>query len=416
MSDSIQKALAVGEVAWALAGATAAIKSARKAGGRPLYDALRAHAEILLAHADDTHLPDLARAAAAWVEVTHHVLATAEDFDTLAWAELLALRPKKAESALAQAQARDPARERETIVRAVAWARRRTDQARLASLEEIGTTCDEASLERIVRLLVQADVRAVTLADRLCAEREERLDVWDPRVAHAVQLRVAAYRGAGERERAAAILAAWARACAAALPDPADVRRHVLDAAEGTPADELARAERRAQRAERQFGDTSPALELPLAQLASSARRANDHALAVGALQKLEALRSSGRSTAAHALRCDTLVALYKSLIALRRFDEALAAIERYERSKARLPLHLVPDHHARAEVYEAMGDVDRMLEEHFAAVAQYEAAPPPVYGPTANNTRLARGWARMALERAGRHAEAEERFPQDRS
>jgi len=407
--DSIEQALAIGEVTWALARAKAAIKSAGAGGGRALYEALRVHAEIQLANADDTDLPDVARAAAAWIQVTRHALAKAADFDTLAWAELLAFKPRKAQAALDACKVKHDA-----TVRAVAWAQRRKDAKRHAALEDIATTCDHAHLEWIVRLLVQADLPAIAHADRLAALREDELDVWDSRVARAVILRVSAHRSVGERERAGTILTAWKRACTAALADATDVRRHVLDTSEGTPGDEIGRAERRVQRATQHFGASSPALEQPLALLAFTARHANQHMVAVDALLKLEVLRAKDKTRGAHALRADLLVDLYKSLTELRRFPEAFAVIERYEQAKARLPLHLVPDHHARARVYEAMGDLDRMVDEHLAAVAQYEAAPPPVYGPTASNTCLARGWARMALERAGRHVEAKQRFPKD--
>ena len=414
LNGAIDQAIAIGEVAWALKGTKAAIKSARKAGRPALYDALRRHADIMLTHADDTDLADLARVASSWAAVAQHELATAEDFETLAWAELLAFKPKKAKAALEHAQARHATNERAATVRAVAWAQRRKDAKRLAALEDVAATCDDINLERVVRLLVQADISAIALADRLVSERDKRLEIWDPLVARAVRLRVSAYRSIGERERAAAILAQWAQACSEALPDETDIRRHVLDATQGSAEDELARAERRIERAARQLGQSSPALEQPVALLAFNARRVNEHAIAVDALLRLETLRAKGNSAEAHALRCELLVDLYKCLTKLGRFDEAFAAIERYERSKAHLRLHLVPDHHARAEVYQAMGDLDRVVLEHLAAVAQYEAAPPPVYGPSANNTRLCRGWARLALERAGRHAEANERFPAD--
>jgi tetratricopeptide (TPR) repeat protein len=407
MSDAIDRALAVGEVQWALRCAKAAIQAAARAGGPPHLEALRRHADVMTTHADDTDLPDLARGAAAWVAVTQHALATAEDSEALAWAWLLAFKPRKAKAALEAAQALDATAERAPLVCAVAWAQRRTDPKRLGALVAVAATCDNVDLEWIARLLVQADVPALPLTGRLHTDRAAHLDVWDPRLARAVGLRVASYRSVGEPARAASLLADWARACAEALPDPSDARRHVLDLAEGTPQDALARAQRRVERAARHLGASSPALEQPLALLAFQARHAGEHAVAVDALLQLETLRSKGSSAQAHASRCDLLVDLYQSLTHLGRFDESFAAIERYERSKPHLPLHLVPDHHARAQVYEAQGDLDRMVEEHLAAVAQYEAAPPPVYGPTANNTRLCRGWARQALERAGRHAEA---------
>lgn len=117
----------------------------------------------------------------------------------------------------------------------------------------------------------------------------------------------------------------------------------------------------------------------------------------------MDQLRHSAKTPDALAERHVSLGDLRDALLALGRFDEALAVVEREEAVAARRPGHLVPNHHTRAKVCEARGDWDGVVREHLAAVAQYEAAPPPLYGPEAPNTELARGWARAALTRAGR-------------
>ncbi len=393
MVDEIQRALDIGEVAFALRLAKAGLAPARAAGPRQHLDALRRHAVLLFDHADDEDTGDLARSLAAWTQVVRHELATDDDRDMLAWAQLLA--GKRAKASLVK---------HEATQRAIAWSLRRTDAKRLAALED---AADDDTLERVVRLLVQAHVpSAPRLSARLLATREEHVDTWDPAVARAVRLHVAASRIAGDHARADADLARWTEACEAALHDPTDPRRHVLDGA----ADDLTRAQRRVERVTRHLG--GEALEPALAQLAFIARQGAAHAVAVAALERLEKLHAKARTQVA--LRELSLVQadLYKSQIALGRYDEAFATIARYEKTEARIPLHLVPAHHARAAVYEAMGDHERLIAEHLAAVAQYEAAPPPAYGPDAPNTALARGWARQALERIGRHAEADARFP----
>lgn len=92
-----------------------------------------------------------------------------------------------------------------------------------------------------------------------------------------------------------------------------------------------------------------------------------------------------------------------KSLTALRRFDEALAVADDADKLKARMVLHLCPDHYARAEIYEAMGDMARMVEAHRASCAQHEAGEPPIYGKKGSSTELARGWLQQAMDRAAR-------------
>jgi hypothetical protein len=422
-ADEVERALSMGEVVWALRCAATAIKSARKiesdAGGKKLLSALRRNAEIHLAHTDDEDRADSARAAVAWRKVTEHPDATGDDFEELAWAELLASTAKKAKAAGDEALARAPKRSREVMKAAIAWAARRKDAKRRDALVEAAASAKDVSrLEYAVRLLLQAHVCPVELADRLCEMTKE--PVWDPRHARRVGSRVAAYRVADRREEADEILGAWVRACEKALPDPNDVRRHVLDHVGG--GDPLERMQRRVRRVSETFGEEHPALEMPLYALASAAEspdvanQADARNIAVSARQRLDVLlKAKGNSASAVADRLYSLTSLRNDLIAVRRFDEAFEVIAISETLKARLPFHLVPDHYGRARVYEAQRDWDRVIEEHLAAVKQYEAADGPMYGPTGSNTAQARAWARFAHERAGRAEEGRRLFPPEK-
>lgn len=406
--NEVDAALSIGEVNWALRCSSKEIRALRKKGGKALLVALRRAAEIELTYADDTDMPSLVGAAKAWAKVTEAEGATVSDFESLAWAELLAFRTKKARAAFEAALATKPKGSRKVLAAAVDWAASRKNAERLAALVEAAMKSDLDDCELAVRLLGQPDACPVALADRL-AETEG--PVWDPIVARRTSLRVAMYRGQGRAKEAQAILDAWAKACERALPDPDDVRRHVLDHVGSDDA--LVRARRRIDRVARAFGASHPALEQPLAQLASDARHASAHEVAVDALRQLDAFASKkGSSQDALLDRHLLLSKLRQGLVALRRFDEAWEVLATEESVKAKRQLHLVPDHNARAMIHEAQGDLDRMVEEHLLSVAQYEAGPPPVYGPDASNTRLARGWARQAMERAGRGAEGARLFP----
>ncbi|CAN5708062.1 hypothetical protein BH09MYX1_BH09MYX1_01970 [soil metagenome] len=400
--SEIEDALAIGEVVWALRVSSQAIRAAKKATDAVLLDALRLHAAIELAYVDDTDMPSTARVAAAWRKVSVATGATAADFAMLAWAELLAFKPKKAEAAFEQAGASS-----KVLEAAVAWTAKRKDTKRLASLVDGAMkTIDEEQRALAARLLAQAYQCPIALADRL---RQSTLPCWDPAVARRVALCVGVYRGAGEKERADAIATDWARACDRALPNPKDPRRHVLDDAKTS----LDGVRRRVERATSRYGATHPALEMPLRLLASQARHEENHDLAIEALERVEPILRAKQKTEDD--RIDLHLALgdlRKSLVALRRFDEAFVVLEREEAVKARRALHMVPDHQARASIYEGRGDMGRAIEEYLAAVAQYEAGAPPAYGPKASNTESMRATARRALERAGRGKEARRLFP----
>jgi hypothetical protein len=406
--NDVETALEMGEIVWALKCANDEVKAARKAGGEKLLAALRRTAEIHLAHADDEDLPDLAKAAAAWRKVAEHDDATADDFEELAWAELLASATKKARASCDEALARKPKRSRDVLQAAVAWATRRKDTKRRDALVLAASKAkDITRLAYATRLLVQAHGCPVALADRLDTKPTSEEPVWDPRHARCVMLRVAAYRTADQPKRADEILAAWVKACEKALPKKDDPRRHVLDFVGS--GDRVARLQRRVARVTARLGAKSPALEMPLWALQSDARTAEAHDVAVPALRALdEILKGKGSSQEVLRDRVSVLTSLRDSLLRLRRLDDAFQVVELAESIMKRIPGQLVPDHYGRSRVYEARKDWGRVIEEHVAAVAQYEAA----YGKDGSNTELAYAWARQAYERAGRKKEGLRRFP----
>jgi hypothetical protein len=157
------------------------------------------------------------------------------------------------------------------------------------------------------------------------------------------------------------------------------------------------------------FGADSPALEGSLGALAYAAEQAGAYEVAVRSMRRLDAFRAKKKGADALWQRHSALITLRRILIKLGQYAEAMKVVALEEEVAAQRPNHLVPQHHARAEVLEAQGKLDAMVAEHLAAVAQYEAASPPIYGPNATNTDLARGWARQALARAGRAEEANE-------
>jgi tetratricopeptide (TPR) repeat protein len=412
VEDHVEKALLLGEARVALAFADAEVRATRKKGGAAHLAALRRRAAIGDEHADDEDMEDLAAVVRARREVTKHVDATSDDLENLAWAELLANAPRKAAESLGHAQRRDPGRSRDTLRAAIAWVSRRNDE-RLTALRHEADRADDLTLERITRLVVQAHGQAIDLASRLRDERVRDLAIWDRRVARAVDLLVRAHRVAGEgpsvEETVTGLLAAWVRDVDAALPDAEDARRFVADGARmhrAPVAEELVARERRLARAVAVFGADSPALEGSLGALAYAAEQAGAYDVAVRCLRKLDAIRARKKGADALWHRHTGLIALRRALIKLGDYDEAMKVVALEEEVAARRPGHLVPQHHARAEVLEAQGRLDAMVAEHLAAVAQYEASP--FYGPRATNTELARGWARQALTRAGR-AEADD-------
>ena len=426
MADPILTALSLGEIAWARRCAAQAVKAAQKGGAESAVAALRKNAELESTYADDRHAPDLTRAVKAWRAVTEHAhgKASAHDLERLAWAELMASSAKKAGVALESLLARDAAHEVGCLRAAIAWISERGDSKRLALVQAEAARFAECSdftrLELAVRLLLQGDACPVSLADALAEGRLREAPAYAPEVARAFALRVAAHHGESSAESgrasnaAEAIRVSWENEVIRLVPDPDDPRRHVLDGlAKSEPdAAQLERAARRVAWVARHFGESSPALELPLAALAWAAKHTRAFAQAVEALERLDKLRQSAKTADALADRHLSLGDLREALLALGRFDEALSVVEREEAIAARREGHLVPNHHTRAKVCEARGDWDGMVREQLAAVAQYEAGPAPLYGPDAPNTELARGWARAALVRAGRLELASKLFP----
>ena len=412
--DRIEHALTLGEVSLALQFADQDVRAARKRGGPAYLAALRRRATIVSQYADDEHMDSLAIAVRSLREVTKQEGATASDLESLAWAELLSNLPRRGAATLKVAKRRQPTRPLEALEAAVAWVSSRA-AADLAVLVGSAVHQEDGALEGITRLVVQSHGAGVDLAKDLYDSRARRHAIWDRRVERAVQLLARAYRVSGGHERAADLLTAWVRGVESAIPDPDDARRLVvlwarLDGA--SPEEALAAHQARLVRAVAAFGADNPALEAPLRSLAVSARRAGAHAIAVTAFQALDPIVAKKRGADALAERAVSLAEWRRSLLALRRLDDARSVVAVEEGVAARRPLQLVPYHHARAEICEAAGDLDGMVSEHLAAVAQYEAAPPPVYGPSASNTELARGWARQALARAGRADEADTLVP----
>ena len=407
MTDAVSEALSLGEIEWARRCAVDAVKVARKQPAT-LLGALRTLAELESSHADDTHGPDLVRAAKAWRAVAEHADASARDYERLAWAELMTASANKASTALDQAAALEPGLEFGLARAASAWVKRRTDEKRLKGLQSAALLEAERGnlegLEHAVRLLLQADRCPLNLAEALSAGRASQSAAFAPARARAVALHVAALRSTGDADGAAELWAAWEREVVSLVPDPEDVRRHVLDQLDTKdPKAELERAARRVARVQGRYGASSPALEQPLALLARLAKGAGAFAQAVVPFEQLERLRGKAKSPEQLLQRHTSLGDLRDCLIALGHYEQALAVVEREEAVAVRRPGHLVPNHHARAKVFEAQGDWDRVLSEHAAAVSQYEAGPAPIYGPDAPNTELARGWARQAQERAAR-------------
>lgn len=427
MSDVLSPvltALSLGEIDWARRCALQAVKAARKSGRETYLAALRASAELESTYADDGHSPDLARAAKAWRAVVEGAEPDARDLERLAWAELMVASVKKARAALESAIAREATLEVGCLRASVAWLSERTDAKRLslvhAEAARLAERSDFARLELAVRLLLQGDACPVSLVDALAEGRLRDAPAFAPEVARAVAFRLAAHHGASAADAGRsssaieAIRVAWENEVIRLVPDPEDPRRHVLDhvTASAPGAVDVERARRRVSRVTKHFGASSPALELPLSALAWTAKQAGDFVQVVEALERLDELRQSAKTADALADRHVSLGELRDALLALGRFDEALRVVEREEAVADRRPGHLVPNHHTRAKVCEARGDWDGVVREHLAAVAQYEAAPPPLYGPQAPNTELARGWARAALTRAGRIELASKLFP----
>lgn len=339
MSSELERAIAIGEISWAVRIAKA---EARKAKGRAKLAALRTVAELELGHADDTDLPWVTRAANAWRAVTGEAGADARDREMLAWSELLANRPRKAKEASAE--------DVEVLSKAIAFATKRSDDRRA---------------EALVRAALAATPERMTLAARVLAQSEQ---------------------------------------CPAALVT-------FLPEVHETPkTGEEMRA--RVSRVEAEFGAASAALEMPLVGLAHNAKETGDVATEIDARQRLEPILAAKGSAQENLIdRHLNLGDLRRALTTAKRFDEAFAALEREESVKAKRKLHLVPDHHARADVYEALGDWDRVTELLVLHVAQFEAGPPPVYGKGSANAEHARLHARLRLERGGRGKEAKRLF-----
>lgn len=411
MPDPIDVALSIGELEHARTCAVAAAKAAKKKGAGPYLGALRRVATITALGGDDEDLPSLAATAKAWRAVCAEPSATARDHEDHAWAELLAGAPKKAADALAASAGRSARHDLSVATLALAWTKKRSDAKKRQAL--VDAALAEADLDRLVgttRLLVQSHSDARALADTLAERARRDAAPYDPIVARAVAIRVGAYRVVDDTARASEIRDAWAAACRAALPDPNDPRLHVLDVHESGD-DLVARAERRVARASRVYAADDPALEMPLSALAYAARTADDHRVVVEAVERLLRLSTPKRASRDEE-RYHHLGNLRESLTALGRYDEALAVVDREDTAAKGNPLRLVPNHHARASVHEARGDWDRVILAHLAAVAQYEAGPAPVYGPGSQNLDLARNWARLAYERAGRGEEGNAKFP----
>jgi hypothetical protein len=88
--------------------------------------------------------------------------------------------------------------------------------------------------------------------------------------------------------------------------------------------------------------------------------------------------------------------------VKLRRFDEAVAVVERDERVHAQRGLD-VPLHTSRAAICEARGDWDGCLEHWRRAVVQARESKHPAYGPGSSNLRLTEGWLAQAEARAAK-------------
>jgi hypothetical protein len=146
MATDIERAIAIGEIAWAVRLATS---ESRKAKGKAKLAALRLIAELELGYADDTDLPWLMRAAKAWSAVTKATGATARDREMLAWSELLANRPRKAKQAMGGEIA--------VLSATIAWAMQRDDEKRRDAVVQSALAATEERRALAARALAQAE-------------------------------------------------------------------------------------------------------------------------------------------------------------------------------------------------------------------------------------------------------------------
>ncbi len=322
---------------------------------------------------------------------------------------------------------------------ATAAARKATGDARLAALRRIArlelTHADDIDLPWVARA---AKAWTRVSGEPAATPRDHELTAWSELLANRPRKAKAASAAAGDvpvlaaalawahkradaKRKAALVSAALvasperrtlaARALHQALECPPELAAFLPTFESTTKSIEAHRA--RVDRVRTAFGETSLALEMPLLALAHGAAQVGEHAIAVAAYRKLDAvLAKRGSSRDIVADRLYYLSSLRRSLLAQRLFDEALAVVDRADSLRAKHKLFLVPDHSARALVYDAAGDWEHAAEHFAAHVAQAENGPPPAYGPGSSNARNARTYAIARLRHAGREDLVQRWFP----
>lgn len=384
--DEAEAALRADEPAVALAWLDRAVRASRRDAERRL-PALRRRAEVSCDEVADDDLVELGAAARRAGQVLDEPGATEDDAERHAF--LLVMSG-------ATGRARRATRGDPLIAAALAYAARPGDRSLGALTDAAGE--DLSGLERASRLVVQRQRHpGALLASRWLEVARRERPIWERAVARAARVLGEALRIAGDREEAAAVDRRWEQEVLAALPADDDRARIVRNRALGreAPADALPGRLERLRWAEERYGAESPLLEPALWALSSDARGAGAHEIAVGALRRLDRVLA-GRGRGALQERRVVLGDLCRSLQALGRFDEALAAIEVLERVLPKLG-QPVPAWLTRADLARATGDLEACVRHHHRELERCEAGPPPTFGPDGSTTELVRAWTQQA-------------------